>query len=75
MNNKLKNPMFWLGMVTTVLLAAGVDFETLTSWPLLANALLGILQNPVALAMCIVTGYTVWNDNSTTKLDGFKNKR
>jgi len=74
MKDKLKNPLFWLGMISTVLLAAGVDFETLTSWPLLADALLGILKNPVALMMCFVTAYTVWNDNSTKKLDGFKNK-
>ena len=72
MKNKLKNPIFWVSMVTLVLAAAGVDFETLTSWPLLADALLSILKNPVSLAMVIVTAYGIWNDQSTKKLDKFK---
>ena len=72
MKNKLTNPVFWLSMVTLVLAAAGVDFETLTSWPLLADALLSILKNPVSLAMVIVTAYGIWNDQSTKKLDKFK---
>ena len=69
MKNKLTNPVFWVTMVTLVLAAAGVDFETLTSWPLLAEALLSILKNPVSLAMVIVTAYGIWNDQSTKKLD------
>jgi len=72
MKNKLTNPVFWLSMITLVLAAAGVDFETLTSWPLLADALLSILKNPVSLAMVIVTAYGIWNDQSTKKLDKFK---
>lgn len=72
MKNKLTNPVFWLSMVTLVLAAAGVDFETLTSWTLLVEALKGIAMNPVALAMVVVTAYGVWNDQSTKKLDGFK---
>ena len=72
MKQKLTNPVFWLSMVTLVLAAAGVDFETLTSWPLLADALLGILKNPVSLAMVIVTAYGIWNDQSTKQLDKFK---
>lgn len=72
MKNKIKNPLFWFGMISTVLLAAGVDFETLTSWPLLAESLLGILKNPVSLVLCITTAYTVFNDNSTKGLDKFR---
>jgi len=72
MKNKLTNPVFWLSMITLVLAAAGVDFETLTSWSLLADALLSILKNPVSLAMVIVTAYGIWNDQSTKKLDKFK---
>ncbi len=72
MKNKLTNPVFWLSMITLVLAAAGVDFETLTSWPLLVEALKGIVLNPVSLAMVIVTAYGIWNDQSTKKLDKFK---
>jgi len=72
MKNKLLNPVFWLSLITLVLAAAGVDFETLTSWPLLVDALLSIIKNPVALAMVIVTGYGIFNDNSTKRLDKLK---
>jgi len=74
MNNKFKNPVFWLSLVSLVLASAGVDFETLTSWPLLADALLGVLKNPVALGMCLVTAYGVFNDNGTKGLDKIKLK-
>jgi len=71
MKTKLHNPLFWVSLISIVFAAAGVDFETLTSWDLLASALLSILQNPVALIACVVAFYGVWNDNSTKKLDGF----
>jgi len=75
MKNKLTNPIFWITMITLVLASAGVDFETLTSWPLLADALLSIVKNPVAIAMVLVTAYGIYNDQSTKKLDNpFKKK-
>ncbi|MFR4164219.1 MAG: phage holin [Paraclostridium sordellii] len=49
MKNRVKNPYFWLGLGGVIFSAAGVDFKTLTSWNLLANALLDILANPVAV--------------------------
>lgn len=47
--NKLKNMWLWAGILGSALLAAGVDFNTLTDWGLLAQAFLSIVQNPVAL--------------------------
>jgi len=67
--NKFKNPIFWVSLVSLVLASAGVDFETLTSWPLLLDALLSILKNPVSVVMCLVTAYGIFNDNSTKPLD------
>lgn len=49
MENRFKNIYFWLGIVGIVFAAGGVDFETLTSWRLLFNSILGILNNPVAV--------------------------
>lgn len=69
---KLTNPVFWIGIFMTIIAAGGVDFETLTSWPLLAEALLSILYNPVALIAVSIAVYSQWNDNSTKKLDLFK---
>lgn len=67
MNNKLKNPLFWVSLISIVLAAGGVSFETLTSWELFANALISILQNPVALIACVVAFYGVWMDNGVKK--------
>ena len=73
--SKLKNPVFWIGLVSAVLLAGGVDFETLTSWKLLSSAVFGILSNPVALALSVTTAYSIFNDNGTKGLDKIKIKK
>ncbi|MEG0134108.1 MAG: phage holin [Clostridium sp.] len=57
MKNRIKNIYFWLGLVGIVFTAAGVDFNTLTSWKLMMESLLSILNNPVAVmsvAMAII---------------------
>ena len=68
-NPKFKNPWFWLGLVSIIFGSAGVDMNTLTSWNALGQAVLGILQNPVAV-MAVVGGILgVFNDNGTRGLD------
>ena len=71
MNEKLKNPYFWLSVFALIFSAAGIDFETLTSWQLLAQAFMDILMNPVAIVAIITAFLGIWNDNSTKGLDGF----
>ena len=68
-NPKFKNPWFWLGLVSIIFGSAGVDMNTLTSWSALGQAVLGILQNPVAV-MAVIGGILgVFNDNGTKGLD------
>ena len=68
-NPKFKNPWFWLGLVSIIFGSAGVAMNTLTSWNALGQALLGILQNPVAV-MAVIGGILgVFNDNGTKGLD------
>ena len=69
MNDKLKNPYFWLSVFALIFSASGVDFYQLTSWKLLFIALLGILQNPVSVVAVITAFLGIWNDNSTKGLD------
>lgn len=69
MNAKLKNPYFWLSVFALLFSASGIDFQTLTSWSLLAQALLSILLNPVAVVAVITAFLGIWNDNSTKGLD------
>ena len=68
-NPKFKKPWFWLGLVSIIFGSAGVDMNTLTSWNALGQAVLGILQNPVAV-MAVIGGILgVFNDNGTKGLD------
>lgn len=73
-NAKLRNPYFWLSVFGLIFAAAGVDFNTLTSWQLLGEALLGIVANPVSIIAVITAMLGVWNDNSTKGMDKIKAK-
>ena len=72
MKEKFKNPYFWLSTFALIFSASGVDFNQLTSWSLLAQALLGILNNPVSIVAVITAFLGIWNDNSTKGMDKFK---
>lgn len=72
MKKKLKNPYFWLSAIALIFSASGVDFNALTSWKLLGEALFGIVQNPVAVVAVITAFLGIWNDNSTKGLDRLK---
>ena len=69
---KLKNPYFILSCIALIFSASGVDFNELTSWPLLAESLMSILNNPVSIVAVITAFLGIWNDNSTKGLDKFK---
>ncbi|MCE9677447.1 phage holin [Paraclostridium bifermentans] len=68
MKNRLKNPYFWLGLGGVIFSSAGVDFNTLTSWSLLGDALLSILANPVAVVAVAAAIIGVFVDPSTKGL-------
>ena len=74
-NPKFRNPYFWISIVGLFFSAAGINFETLTSWKLLGDALLNILQNPVSVVAVITALIGIFNDNSTKKLDKLINKK
>lgn len=71
---KLKNPYFYLSVVALIFSASGVDFNQLTSWQLLGQALLNIVDNPVSVVAVITAFLGIWNDNSTKGLDGWKHQ-
>ena len=70
MKDKLKHPYFLLCIVAVIFTAAGVDIATLSSWPLLAAALLSIVNNPFTLLCVVLALLAMFNDNSTSGLDG-----
>ena len=68
-NSKFRNPYFYLSLVALIFSASGVDFNQLTSWQLLGQALVGILNNPVSIVAVITAFLGIWNDNGTKGLD------
>ena len=72
MNNKFKNPYFWLSCVALIFSSSGIDFNELTNWKLLSEALLNIISNPVSVISVITAFLGIWNDNSTKGLDKIK---
>lgn len=75
MKEKLMNPYFWLSVVGLIFSASGIDFNTLTSWQLLGQSLMSVLNNPVSVVAVITALLGIWNDNSTPGLDKFKNRK
>ena len=69
MNEKFKNPYFWLSVFALIFSASGIEFNTLTSWSLLGQALFSIIQNPVSIVAVVTAFLGIWNDNSTKGLD------
>lgn len=74
-DSKFKNPYFWLSVIALIFSASGVDFNQLTSWTLLGEAIIGIVANPVSVVAVITALLGIWNDNSTKGLDKPKMKK
>lgn len=74
-HSKFKNPYFWLSVIALIFSASGVDFNQLTSWQLLGNALADIANNPVSIVAVITAFLGIWNDNSTKGLDNITNRK
>lgn len=73
-NAKFRNPYFWLSIFALIFSASGIEFNTLTSWRLLGEAIINILNNPVSIVSVITAMLGIWNDNSTKGMDKLKNK-
>ena len=62
-NPKLKNPYFYISVIGLIFSAAGVDFNSLTTWYLLGKALLEIFNNPVSTLAVVTALIGIWADN------------
>lgn len=84
---RLKNPWFWVGLVSVMLTATGLDPSMFTSWQAVGDAVLAVVSNPfqlgtMALAVLAVfvdpttdgVGDSTWvlNKGSYSALDDFK---
>lgn len=66
--NRAKNPFFWIGLLGVVFTAAGINIESLTSWGVLFQNILAILENPFLLVSVIAAVLGVFVDTSTPGL-------
>jgi uncharacterized membrane protein len=73
-NPKFRNPYFWISIIGLFFSAAGIEFNTLTSWHLLGEALLSIANNPVSVVAVITALIGIYNNNDTKGLDPIKPK-
>lgn len=49
MNNRYKNPWFWIGLLGVILTAMGVNPEMFTSWAVVWQTLKELVSNPFML--------------------------
>ena len=62
---RVKNPWFWIGMIGTVLTAIGIRPEEMTSWKMVADTLVSVIQNPYLICSVVMTIAGVLVDPTT----------
>ena len=69
---RFKNPYFWIGLIAVILAAVGVSPESLTSWQILANQIMNLLNNPFAIGCVVIAIIGYINDPTTATLSDSK---
>ncbi len=66
---RLKNPMFWAGIISTILLTIlaqlGLQFQDITTWQAFFDMLLQAVRNPVIIVAVITSIYNALVDPTT----------
>lgn len=62
---RVKNPYFWIGVGGVILSAMGVEASMFTSWNLVWEAFVGLVQNPFALGSVFIALVGVFTDPTT----------
>lgn len=65
---RMRNPWFWVGIVSAVVSALRVDVNALTSWGAVWSCLARIIENPVQLGTLCLTVLSVFIDPTTAGL-------
>lgn len=69
---RLKNPWFWVGLLSTILAAMGVDPQMFTSWSLVYQSVIDLVTNPFQLACVIIAVLGIFVDPTTAGLSDSK---
>ncbi len=67
MQSRLKSAVMWAGIVLSAFMALGGKPETITSWALLADAVVKIVSNPFMLGSFIYTIFAIVNNPTAPK--------
>lgn len=62
---RMKNPWFWVGVVSVAITAIGVDPQSFTSWAAVWNGIVSVLANPVQLVTMCLAVLAVFIDPTT----------
>ena len=62
---RIKNPWFWVGLIATILAAMGIEPAMFTSWPLVWEAIVGLVSNPFQLGCVVLAVLGVFVDPTT----------
>lgn len=68
MNNRYKNPWFWIGLLGVILTAMGVNPEMFTSWAVVWQALKELVSNPFMLGSVAMAVLGVFVEPTTKGL-------
>ena len=68
MNNRYKNPWFWIGLVGVILTAVGVEPSTLATWDSVWGLCVEAVSNPFMLATVTMAVLGVFVDPTTKGL-------
>ena len=63
---RLKNPWFWVGVVSIIITALGVDPQQFVSWDSLGGYIVDVLRNPVQLVTVMLAVLAVFIDPTTS---------
>ena len=62
---RLKNPWFWVGIVSIIIAALGVDPQQFVTWESLGGYIMAVLENPVQLVTVVLAVLAVFIDPTT----------
>lgn len=62
---RIKNPWFWVGVISVAITAIGVDPQTFTSWAAVWEGIKAVLSNPVQLVTMCLAVLSVFIDPTT----------
>lgn len=62
---RVRNPWFWVGVVSVAITAIGVDPQTFTSWAAVWEGIKAVLSNPVQLVTMCLAVLSVFIDPTT----------